>query len=72
MWAMWAIVIILAASVLALFASGVWFVAIPLSLMAIAIGLTLRLSGRVSESGELRRFRSRAGDAAPDEETLAG
>jgi hypothetical protein len=71
MWAMWAIVILLAGSVLALFASGVWFIAIPLSLMVIAIAVTLRLSGRIGESGELRRFRSRAGDAAPDEETLA-
>ena len=51
---MWAIVIFLAACVLALFASGVWLVAIPLSLMAVAIALTLRLSGRISESGMAR------------------
>jgi hypothetical protein len=64
--------IIVVAAVLALFAFGAWFIAIPLALFALGAGLALRLSGRVGESGQLRRFRSRAGDAAPDEETLAG
>jgi hypothetical protein len=66
MWAMWGIVIFLAGSVLALFAFGAWFIAIPLSLMAIAIALTLRLSGRISDSGELRRFRAKAQAASPE------
>ena len=72
MWALWALVFVIVAAVLSLFAFGVWFLAIPLSLMALGVALALRLSGRVGESSELRRFRSRAGDAAPDEETLAG
>ena len=66
MWAMWAIVILLAGSVLALFASGVWFIAIPLSLMVIGIAVTLRLSGRIGEAGELRRFRAQAESASPE------
>jgi hypothetical protein len=68
---MWAISIIVAAAVVALFFFGGWFLAIPLALLALGVGLGLRLSGRLGESGQLRRFRSRAGDAAPDEETLA-
>ena len=52
---MWAIVIVLAGSVLALFASGAWFIASPLSLMAIGIALTLRLSSRVGDSRGLAR-----------------
>jgi len=69
---MWAMTIIVAAAVEALLFFGGWFLAIPLALLALGAGLALRLSGRVGEEGELRRFRSRAGDAAPDEETLAG
>jgi len=72
MWALWALEIAIIGAVLALFAFGAWFLAIPLSLMALGVALALRLPGRIGESGELRRFRSRAGDAAPDEETLAG
>ncbi len=62
---------VVVAAILALFVFGGWFIAVPLSLIALGIGLFVRLSGRVSDSGELRRFRSRAGDAAPDQETLA-
>jgi hypothetical protein len=69
---MWAMTIIVAAAVVALFFFGGWFLAIPLALLALGAGVALRLSGRIGEAGELRRFRSRAGDAAPDEETLAG
>jgi hypothetical protein len=62
---------ILVAVVVATFFFGGWFIAIPLSVIALAAGLGLRASGRVSESGELRRFRAQAGNAAPDRETLA-
>ena len=68
---MWALAIVVVAAILALFVFGAWFVAVPLSLIALGIGLFVRLSGRLADSGDLRRFRSRAGDAAPDRETLA-
>ena len=68
---MWALTIVVVAAILALLVFGAWIIAVPLSLVALGIGLFLRLSGRVADSGELRRFRSRAGDAAPDQETLA-
>lgn len=68
---MWALTIVVVAAILALFVFGAWIFAVPLSLIALGIGLFARMSGRVADSGELRRFRSRAGDAAPDQETLA-
>lgn len=71
MWAVWGLTIVVVAAVLASFAFGVWFIAIPLSLVAIGLVLAARGSGRLGESGQLRRFRAKAGDAAPDTETLA-
>ena len=71
MWAVWGMLIVVVLAILSSFAFGVWFIAIPLSLVAIGLALAARGSGRLGDSGQLRRFRSKAGDAAPDTDTLA-
>jgi hypothetical protein len=71
MWAVWAVTGVLVVGVVVTFAFGAWFVAVPLSLVVLGLALAARASGRVGDSGQLRRFRAKAGEAAPDRDSLA-
>jgi hypothetical protein len=65
-WAVWAIVFLVVAAVIALAATGVWIFAVLLALVAIGIGLGLRFAGTLGETGRMRRFRGQARGAGPD------
>ena len=66
MWAFWALVFIVAASVIALAAFGVWIFAVLLAIVAIGIGLGVRFAGGLGETGRMRRFRGKARGARPE------